>query len=33
MGSTAQKCGYENPTSSKYCGRCGSPLNERSGSE
>lgn len=30
---TSCSCGYENPTSSKYCGGCGSPLNERSGSE
>lgn len=26
-------CGWENPTSSRYCGRCGSPLSRRGVSE
>lgn len=26
---TSCSCGWENPTSSKYCGGCGSPLPER----
>ena len=28
---TTCSCGYENPTSSKYCGGCGLPLPERKG--
>ncbi|GFO96594.1 hypothetical protein ig2599ANME_0783 [groundwater metagenome] len=30
---TTCSCGWGNPTSSKYCGGCGSPLHRRGGSE